>query len=136
MTILPAGITSLLGSTREIRVNVEVVVVGLGAGGGMVFHDLALAGVDVLGVEIGEYIATEEMTLREEQMMPRLFAEGGSRGTTDFAINIMQGRGVGGSTLHNTNLCKRLPAEVLDEWEADYGVEGLNGPEFQADFAA
>ncbi len=136
MTILPAGITSLLGSTREIRVNVEVVVVGRGAGGGMVFHDLALAGVDVLGVEIGEYIATEEMTLREEQMMPRLFAEGGSRGTTDFAINIMQGRGVGGSTLHNTNLCKRLPAEVLDEWEADYGVEGLNGPEFQADFAA
>lgn len=133
---LPAGVRSLAGSVREVRLNVEVVVVGLGAGGGMVFHDLALAGVDVVGVEIGEYIATEEMTLREEEMMPRLFAEGGARSTADFAVNVMQGRGVGGSTLHNTNLCKRLPAEILAEWEEDYGVEGLNGPELQADFAA
>lgn len=130
------GIVSLVGSREVVRLEAEVVVVGLGAGGGMAFHDLALAGVDVIGVEVGQYIATEEMTLREEEMMPRLFAEGGSRATSDFAINIMQGRGVGGSTLHNTNLCKRLPAEILQEWEDDYGVEGVNGPELQADFEA
>jgi choline dehydrogenase-like flavoprotein len=32
---------------------------------------------------------------------------------------VLQGRGVGGSTVHNTNLCKRAPDAVLDRWGLD-----------------
>ncbi|MBA2664642.1 MAG: GMC family oxidoreductase [Bradymonadaceae bacterium] len=125
-----------MAGTGHARVlKAEVVVVGLGAGGAMALHDLAAAGVDVLGVEVGGYIDAQEMTLREEEMMPKLFAEAGARATDDFAINVMQGRGVGGSTLHNTNLCKRLPIEILEQWQDEYGVEGLLGDELQRDFA-
>jgi choline dehydrogenase-like flavoprotein len=52
-------------------------------------------------------------------MLPLLFQEGGARTTADGAITVLQGRGVGGSTVHNTNLCKRAPAEVLDRWAID-----------------
>jgi choline dehydrogenase-like flavoprotein len=42
--------------------------------------------------------------------------------TADFAIRVLMGRGVGGSTIHNTNLCKRTPPEILDLWARKYGV--------------
>ena len=52
-------------------------------------------------------------------MLPLLFQDGGGRTTADGAITVLQGRGVGGSTVHNTNLCKRAPAPVLDGWRLD-----------------
>ncbi len=131
---LPDGMEQVPAGDEPVEYDTEVVVVGLGAGGGMALHQLAEAGVDVIGVEMGGYYGPEEMTLAEEQMMPRLFAEGGARATADMAINIMQGKGVGGSTVHNTNLCKRLPQPILDRWENN-GVEGL-GDQLQDDFAA
>lgn len=121
---LPAGMTSAAASSAALRLQADVVVVGLGAGGGMAFHDLAIAGVDVIGVELGDYFEPTDMRCREEVMLPRLFMEGASRGTVDQAITVMQGRGVGGSTLHNTNLCKRLPEPILQIWR-EQGVEDL-----------
>ena len=116
---LPANLqrASDPGAPRSLRA--QVVVVGLGAGGSMALHDLARAGVDVIGLETGPWLPTAAMTGREEQMMPVLFAEGAARATMDMGVQILQGRGVGGSTLHNTNLCKRLPPAILDAWERD-----------------
>ncbi len=131
----PEGMTAASSRAEvPIRMKADVVVVGLGAGGGMVLHDLALAGVDVLGVEMGGHFTPEEMTLQEEKMLPSLFCEGASRATVDMAIKVMQGKGVGGSTIHNTNLCKRLPQAIVTKW-ARAGVEGL-GPELERDFEA
>ena len=112
----------------------EVVIIGLGAGGSMACHDLAGRGHDVLALEIGERFEPALATRREEQMMPQLFAEGGSRATEDMAIRVLQGKGVGGSTLHNTNLCKRLPGAILERWARDHGLEGLRGEGLQRDF--
>jgi choline dehydrogenase-like flavoprotein len=52
-------------------------------------------------------------------MIPLLFQDAGARATDDGAIIVLQGRCVGGSTVHNTNLCKRAPAPVLDGWNLD-----------------
>ncbi len=49
-------------------------------------------------------------------MLPRLYQDGGGRATEDMGIRVLQGRGVGGSTVHNTNLCKRAPDAILDLW--------------------
>ena len=67
-------------------------------------------------------------------MLPLLFQDGGGRTTDDLAIRVLQGRGVGGSTIHNTNLCKRTPDEILDLWRDRYGVVGRGPRGDGADF--
>jgi choline dehydrogenase-like flavoprotein len=127
--------TSALDAPEPIEWDCEVAVVGLGAGGGMVFHELARQGVDVVGIEMGEYVRPEQVSQREDEMLPRLFQESGARTTEDFSVGILQGKGVGGSTVHNTNLCKRLPEPILEQWEAEYGLDWATGDQLQEDFA-
>ncbi|MGM0557405.1 MAG: GMC family oxidoreductase N-terminal domain-containing protein [Myxococcota bacterium] len=119
----------------EVQLETDVLVVGLGAGGSMVFHELARAGVDVLACELGGEYEPEAMTCREDEMLPRLFMEGGARATRDFSVRILQGKGVGGSTIHNTNLCKRLPDEILRQWRDEHGLDGLTPEALEEDFA-
>ena len=64
-------------------------------------------------------------------MLEMLFQEGGGRATDDLAIRILQGRGVGGSTIHNTNLCKRTPDEILDLWKLRHAVSGASPAEMR-----
>jgi choline dehydrogenase-like flavoprotein len=97
----------------------DLVVVGAGAGGAMVAREAARAGLRVVLVEEGPRMQTRDFTQREDEMIPRLFQDAGARTTVDGAITVLQGRGVGGSTVHNTNLCKRAPDEVLDSWRLD-----------------
>lgn len=108
----------------EHRHEADVVIVGTGAGGGMAFRELALQGLRVIALEEGAYLVPRDFNQREDDMLSLLFQEGGARSTRDLSIRVLMGRGVGGSTVHNTNLCKRTPPEILDEWERDYQVSG------------
>ncbi|HJN72588.1 MAG TPA: GMC family oxidoreductase [Myxococcota bacterium] len=103
----------------------DVVVVGSGAGGSACADRIAAAGLDVLVLEMGAAESPETFTQREEDMFPRLFQDAGARATLDGAIAVMQGKGLGGSTLHNLNLCKRVPEELLDRWAEDRGLPEL-----------
>ncbi len=69
-------------------------------------------------------------------MLPRLFQDAGGRATADMAIRVLQGRGVGGSTVHNTNLCKRTPEEILHLWARKFGIEGASPAELRPAFEA
>jgi choline dehydrogenase-like flavoprotein len=79
-----------------------------------------------VALEEGAYSLPRDFNQREDQMLQRLFQEGGGRATEDMAIRVLQGRGVGGSTVHNTNLCKRTPEAILDLWARKYGVIGAS----------
>src|SRR6185503_5464854 len=103
----------------------DVVVVGTGAGGLMVAAELASAGRAVVALEEGEHRTHADFDQREDEMVPALYQDRGGRATDDLSVRILQGRGVGGSTVHNTNLCKRAPSSVLDRWESDLGLAGL-----------
>jgi choline dehydrogenase-like flavoprotein len=107
-------------------------VIGLGAGGSVMLREFARAGVEVLGIEAGPKHA--KFNQREDEMLAKLFVDGGGQTTSDLAIRVLQGVGIGGSTVHNTNLCKRTPAEILDLWQRKYKVSGL-GPELVDLFA-
>src|SRR6476659_395938 len=76
----------------------------------MVEREAARAGLRVVALEEGAYSVPRDFTQREDEMLPLLFQDGGGRTTDDGALTVLQGRGVGGSTVHNTNLCKRAPA--------------------------
>jgi choline dehydrogenase-like flavoprotein len=100
----------------------DAVVIGTGAGGGMALRELARAGLKVIALEEGGYHTTRDFNQREPEMFAMLFQERGGRATADFAIRVLQGRGVGGSTIHNTNLCKRIPDPILEQWEKEHAV--------------
>jgi len=106
-----------------LSMDVDAVVVGTGAGGAMALRELARAGLSVVAFEEGPALGPRDFDQREDHMIPLLFQQGGGRTTSDLAIRVLGGRGVGGSTIHNTNLCKRTPNEVLDLWARKYGVE-------------
>lgn len=108
---------------RDARVRADVVVVGTGAGGAAAAATLAEAGLDVLVLEAGPALGARDFTQREEEMLPLLFAERGLRSAGDGAIPVLQGRGLGGSTLHNTGLVWRAPPGILDRWRREHGLD-------------
>lgn len=111
--------------TADTQIDADVVVIGTGAGGGMAMRELSAAGFQVVALEEGTLVETPEMTQLEDEMLPKLYQERGGRMNQDFSIRVLGGRCVGGSTVHNINLCKRLAPEVLLAWERGHAVSGL-----------
>jgi len=109
----------------EGELSVDLCVVGSGAGGAMVAMVAAEAGMRVVVLEAGEFVTPDDMTQREEQMLPKLYWDGGGRTSADRQVHIHQGKGVGGSTLHNLNLCKRIDPSILSAWRRDRGLAHL-----------
>ncbi len=118
---------SLLGGRAldgDHALEADVVICGGGAGGSMAARELARAGLDVILLEQGVDQLPHTFTQREDERIPRLFARAGGQRTADRSMLVLSGRGLGGSTLHNINLCKRTPEPILDRWEQDLGVAG------------
>jgi choline dehydrogenase-like flavoprotein len=119
---------------RDTTLDCDVVVVGTGAGGSIALRDAARAGLSAIALEEGPALGPEDFDQREDHMISLLFQEMGARATHDMAIRVLQGRGLGGSTIHNTNLCKRTPHEILDLWAKKYGVRGVSPEEMRPRF--
>ncbi|HEY8040656.1 MAG TPA: GMC family oxidoreductase [Polyangiaceae bacterium] len=120
--------------SQDLKLEVDAVVIGTGAGGSVALRELARAGLDVVALEEGAWLTSRDFDQREDHMLPQLFQDMGGRATEDMAIRVLQGRGVGGSTVHNTNLCKRTPDAILDLWARKYGVAGASAAELRPAF--
>ena len=110
---------------RPARIRADLCVVGAGPGGMAAATVAAEAGLSVVVLEAGDLVTPAASTQREEDMLPRLLWHAGARTTSDRRVRVVQGQGVGGSSLHNLNLCKRVPAPVLDAWRHERGLEHL-----------
>lgn len=117
--------TSLLERGAPLEIEAEVCVVGSGAGGAVAAAELAAAGRDVVMLEQGHHWTRRDFSQREDEMLPRLFEEAGMRQTADGSITILQGRNVGGSTVHNLCYAFRTPGPILRVWREEHGLEGL-----------
>jgi len=104
----------------------DLCIIGSGAGGSMVAKVAAEAGMKVMVLEAGALITPDMMTQREEEMFPKLFWESGGRANKDNNIHIYQGKGIGGSTLHNLNLIRRIPTPILEDWIKRRGLKNLS----------
>jgi choline dehydrogenase-like flavoprotein len=109
----------------DLHLTAEVCVIGSGAGGAVVAKELAEAGRDVVVLEQGGHYTKDDFTQREDEMMPLLYEDMGQRATTDGSIVILQGRNVGGSTVHNLCYCFRTPAPILEMWRREDGVRDM-----------
>ncbi len=114
------------------RLRADLCVVGSGPGGAAAAMVAAEAGMRVVLVESGALVTPAMMSQREEEMIPRLLWQAGARMTADRGTHVHQGHGVGGSSLHNINLCKRIPDEVLAGWERERGLMHLPRPVWHA----
>jgi choline dehydrogenase-like flavoprotein len=120
----------------DTTLDVDAVVIGTGAGGSIALRELARAGLDAVALEEGAWSTPADFDQREDHMLARLFQDMGGRATEDMAIRVLQGRGVGGSTVHNTNLCKRTPDPILELWAREHGVVGASPAEMRPAFEA
>jgi choline dehydrogenase-like flavoprotein len=110
------------------RYHADVIVVGTGAGGGVVGTELAELGHDVLFVEEGGYHPTSSFNPYLTESLPRLYRDAG--GTIIMGrppIPYAEGRCVGGGTVVNGGMTWRPPEKVLQDWQDLTGCPDL-GP--------
>lgn len=97
-------------------VECDVLVIGSGAGGGLVAAQLAARGLDVVVVEKGSYTPPQEFDQREFRTLQRDFEAGGLLTSLDGGMTVLAGSTLGGGTSINWAATLRTPDYVLEEW--------------------
>ena len=101
----------------------DVAIIGSGAGAGITAELLAKAGLQVVIIEEGPLKSSTDFNQKESEAYPSLYQESAARKTEDKAINILQGRCVGGSTTVNWTSSFRTPASTLHWWQDKFGLK-------------
>jgi long-chain-alcohol oxidase len=108
--------------TGATALECDVVVVGSGAGGGVVAGELAAAGKSVIVLERGGYFNEADFTQREAEMTGRLYDAGGLRTTDDLGLILLQGSCLGGGTVVNYTTSFHTPDSVREQWARQHGL--------------
>ncbi len=106
------------------QMSCDVAIIGTGAGAGITAELLVRSGLDVVLIEEGPLRSSTDFRQLEGEAYPSLYQESAARKTRDKAINILQGRCVGGSTTVNWTSSFRTPARTLEHWQTVHGLTG------------
>ncbi|KAJ3072043.1 hypothetical protein HK102_006329, partial [Quaeritorhiza haematococci] len=109
-------------SSKPLVLEYDVVIVGSGAGGGVVASELAKSGHKVIVLEKSLYTPPTHYSLLENESLSTLF-EGGGLQSEDNSIAIMAGSAWGGGTTVNWSASLRLPYSVREEWSKRFGLD-------------
>lgn len=104
----------------------DVAIIGSGAGAGITAEMLARAGLKIVLVEEGPLRSSSQFKQRELDAYRELYQESAGRKTVDQAMNILQGRCVGGSTTVNWTGSFRTPPDALAYWGDKFGLTDFN----------
>jgi choline dehydrogenase-like flavoprotein len=99
----------------------DVVVVGSGAGGGLVAGRLATAGLSVVVLEAGGYFTEADFNQSELWGYQNLYWRGAPTPTADLNLSLQAGACLGGGTVINWTNCLRTKPWVRQEW-AELGL--------------
>jgi choline dehydrogenase-like flavoprotein len=130
------AVTDASRLAADVGIDADVAIVGTGAGGGIAAEILSKAGLRVVMVEEGPLKSSSDFKMREADAYPDLYQESAARKTKDKAINILQGRCVGGSTTVNWASNFRTPESTLKFWRERFGLEELTAAQLQPWFEA
>jgi choline dehydrogenase-like flavoprotein len=111
----------------------DVVVVGSGAGGGVIAGELSEAGLQVLLLESGPHRTAADFTRWEakanhELFWPPAFAE--PPAPDEPPLIVFRGHCVGGTTAINTKVALRPSAQDYEKWHAAAGLINERGEPF------
>ncbi len=104
----------------------DVAIIGTGAGAGITAELLTAAGLNVVMIEEGPLRSSSDFRQIESEAYPALYQDSASRQTADKAINILQGRCVGGSTTVNWTSSFRTPSATLAWWRDHFALPDLS----------
>lgn len=110
------------GDTWKIKA--DAIIIGSGAGGGVVANELSKAGWKVVVIEEGSYFTPANFTSDEFAMQSRLYRDAGFIVAEEQTLSIVQGRAIGGSTVVNWQTSLYPPTYVTDEWTNRFGFAG------------
>ena len=126
----PKPIEPLVPERDELTLEADVVVVGSGAGGGVIAGSLAKAGRKVVVLEAGGYYDESDFNMLELWAYQNLYYRGGPVPTIDGNISRQPGANLGGGTTINWTNCLRTTPWVREEWAREHGLEGVDGAEY------
>ncbi len=105
----------------------DIVIVGLGAAGGVLFGKLAEAGFDVVGIDAGPHWSPENDFVSDERAMVKTKWDGPRISAGNDPLDVgagTSGKGVGGGTLHYTMMSLRLhPSDFCTYTNDGVGVD-------------
>lgn len=96
--------------------DIDVCVIGSGAGGAVVAKKLCDLGLSVVMLEKGGYYEGEDMNQRDKDMIPLLWKNSGANFNDDLSVAIGQGQCLGGSTVINDAVCFPIPPVTRRQW--------------------
>jgi choline dehydrogenase-like flavoprotein len=126
----PKPIEPLVPESDELALEADVVVVGSGAGGGVIAGTLAQRGLKVAVVEAGGYFDESDFNQLELWAYQNLYYRGGPVPTLDGNVSLQAGANLGGGTTVNWTNCLRTTPWVREQWAGEFGLEGVDGPEY------
>lgn len=109
----------------NLRIKVDAVIVGSGAGGSVMAYELAKAGKKVLVLEAGPYVPSSKFTERLGESIDQLYQDQGAQPNTLGDLLVLQGACVGGSSVVNACVSFRTPNYVLKKWQTEFGLSNL-----------
>jgi choline dehydrogenase-like flavoprotein len=137
VTDVPSTVRTLVLEPGEpTTLTADVVVVGSGAGGGVIAAELTAAGRSVVVIEAGPFVDESTMPTDELEGFSRLYLNHGLLTTWDGSVTMLAGSAVGGGTVVNWMTSIAAPTDVRADWAREHGVDGMDGTEFDADVAA
>ncbi len=116
---------------RDTVLDCDVVVVGSGAGGGVVAGLLAEAGMGVVVLEKGGNPGSHDFTQIEGDMLSRYYLDSGLIMTQSGSLPILAGSCLGGGTAINYTTSFPLPPATRAEWDRRSGLRLFTSPRFQ-----
>jgi len=115
---------------KDLVLDCDVVVVGSGAGGGVVAGELAAAGRDVVVVEKGSYYNEADFNQLEWEALRKRYLYSGLLSSSDQAVGVIAGSCLGGGTVVNYTTSFRTPDRLRQEWARLGGLGFLTGEEY------
>lgn len=131
----PKPIRPVVIST-DTTLSCDVVIVGSGAGGGVVAAELAARGKDVIVLEKGGYRNEADFTHQEGDALETMYDAGGLLSTRDLGLVVLQGATLGGGTVINYTTSFPTPESVRAEWARDHDLPHFESAEFTASLDA
>ncbi|MGI4866834.1 MAG: FAD-dependent oxidoreductase, partial [Janthinobacterium lividum] len=134
--VAPPRPIKILEPLADMEYSCDYLIIGSGAGGGVVAGELAQAGHDVLVLEKGPYFHGIDFTQREADMLGELYDARGTLSTQDGGISLLAGSCLGGGTTVNWAGAFRTPDYILEEWAREHAAPQFTSPGFQASLDA
>ena len=132
----PKPIRPVVPTGEAFTLEADVCIVGSGAGGGVIAGTLAEKGLHVVVLDAGGYYNEADFNQLELWAYQHLYYRGGYFPSADGNVILVAGATLGGGTTVNWMNCLRTRPGVREQWACEFGLEGLDSPEYDRHFDA